>query len=55
MLEGRGVLVDTQFIVDGQYLVLVDHDFLAGVVVVSAGVGDDGVHEVIAPGQLDHH
>ena len=51
-LEGRRVAVNRQVVVDGQHILLAQHDFLAGVVVVRVVVRHDGVHKVVAAGEL---
>ena len=54
-LEGCGVGIHRQLIVDGQDIVLAHHNFLAGVVIVLVGVGHYGVHEVVAAGKLNNY
>ena len=53
-LQGCRIVVDAKRVVDRQHLVLLDDDFLAGIVIMLVGVRHQRVHEVIAAGQLHH-
>ena len=52
-LDGRGVRVDADLVVDGQDAVFLYMDGRPMVVVLPVPVRDDSVHEVVAAGELD--
>ena len=54
-LERRGVLVDSQFVVDRKNLVFSDHNVLAGIVVMPIGIRHECVHKVVTAGHLDDY